>query len=220
MPFAEDDFVAPRADFAVVMHCTRPCDDVECPSGYACRREPSITSAQNGRIQGRVARWCGKVVTLSPTPLAEIPRHAVVRYFEEGLAQVPVVALYWESGKLTVAGPGFAQSFSSEKEAREAFLKQGEAIRQWEQPWPESVPRGPNAPGAIAPSFRKTLRDAVQRTAIAAISTPERVAVEGAVLTWALRGKNALTVYGETDAEYRDPKKALDAYLKLPAPKR
>ena len=89
----------------------------------------------------------GKVVTLSPTPLAEIPRHAVARYLEEGGAQIPVVALYWDSGELTVAGPGFAQTFSSDREAREAFVRQGEAIRQWEMPWPESVPRGPNGTG-------------------------------------------------------------------------
>jgi hypothetical protein len=67
----------------------------------------------------------------------------------EGGAQIPVVALYWDSGKLTVAGPVSPRA---------------------------SLPR------------RKLARRSCS--------------------------------YGEATMEYRDVKKALDAYFKIPAPKR
>jgi hypothetical protein len=218
--FGEDEYVETHAGRAVVMHCSRPCDDVECAPGYGCRRAPVITGVVDGRIEGNVSYWCGKQVTITPTPIEDIPRWAAARYFTDSYGIIPIVSLHWEGAELVVVGPGSLQRFSSAKAAREAFMKQAEAIQQWTELWPASTPNGPNVPGAIAPSFRKTLYNVPESTGVAAMSKPERLAREGAVLVWALRGNRGMVLFGETAAVQLDTKKGLDAFFAMPTPRR
>lgn len=217
--FGEDDYVASTPVRAVVEHCSRPCDAMDCPSGYACRRAPSITGVKDGQIVGTVAFWCGRQVNVTPTPLPEIPRHVVARYLAQGGLIMPVVALYWDRGDRVVTGPGFEQRYTNDKDARASFLTQAAAVRAWKELWPATVPLGPNAPGAISPAHQKTLYRVAETEAVAAISTPERVAHEGAVLVWALRGGRGLTLYGATASPQFDVESGLDAFFAIAPPR-
>jgi hypothetical protein len=224
--FGEDDYVARPYD-AVVMHCSRACGSVECPIGYACRRAPEITSiGSSGKIDGKVSLWCGKVATVTATPLAEIPRHVVFRYFARKSVGLPVVSMHWEGGNVVVVGPGFAQSFTKAqaKGARDAFKASGADIRKWKELWPESVPRGPNAPDALAAGHRKTLYRVAPPAAFSEASTPERMNREGAVLVWSPRG-NGMKLYAATEADRREQdfdqiEDGLDAFFKVAPPAR
>jgi hypothetical protein len=222
MGFGEDNYVASHPQLAVVMHCSRRCEETACPAGYACRRDPIITGVSHGDVVGTVSRWCGKQVTISPVPLAEIPRQVVARYFDAGISDGPVVALYWEGGELVVTAPGSVQRFPSAKAAREAFTNQVDALwARRRDPWPEGT-RGPNVPDAIPPGMRKTLYVTRENDALAAVMTPKRLARDGAVLTWSKWGETGgrgLRLYGTSvGTDWNDLAGGLDAFFKLPRP--
>jgi hypothetical protein len=104
LPFGEDNYVA-RPESAAVMHCSRSCEQVECPASYECKKDLVVTGATSKGIKGSVSLWCGKTVRTEPTPLQEIPLITIARYFAAGLAVPAIVSLHREGAELVVISP-------------------------------------------------------------------------------------------------------------------
>ncbi len=218
LPFGEDNYVA-RPESAAVMHCSRSCEQVECPASYECKKDLVVTGATSKGIKGSVSLWCGKTVRTEPTPLQEIPLITIARYFAAGLAVPAIVSLHREGAELVVISPHGIKRLSKEQDARATFAAEVEAVLAWREIWPATVPLGPSAPGAIAPGARKTLFTVSELSAQKTAFTPERLAKEGAVLTWT-RGDRGFTVFTEPRPFVLDVKQALDAFFRVPPPKR
>lgn len=234
--FEEHHYTAVRPGRAAAMHCSHPCERGACPAGFRCFREVTAVGLGPGQITS--SDWCGRPTSVEPTPLSQIPRQQVARVLEEeGLAEVPLVVLYWEGAELVVVGPGVMRRAGDETAARLAFAEQAEEVRRWADSsfhsssdprdampqWsdqPAEIPRGPHAAGAIPPSARKTMASTRDTDLLASISTRESLARDGAVLTWSFRGSRRLHLYAETSVLHFDVARALDEFFALPAPSR
>ncbi len=211
--FGEDAYVA-RAGEAAVMHCSRPCESVSCPTGYACRRQVVTDGSFDPGLKGAsVHQWCGSLELPAAVPIDDIPRHVVASYFAPNTHALPVVTMFNDKGEFVVIAPGSTARYADRKQATDAFLLAVADVASWTVIWPTNIPRNPTLPWVIPYGAAKTLRQMSRNEAFAKVSA--RVKQEGNVITWS-RGAGFRVLRTEA-FETGNTDDALALFFKKPA---